>query len=481
MRKKLKAYRKLHHFSKEEMAQKLGISIDEYKQIEKGGDINDKLKKKIKKLLKSKTKKKGSEITLPKGIVDMSKSIDRMTSITTSPIQKMIDQINSPLNQALSLWNVTNIYKQPKIAIDYLKDINSTITIGWNTIDTVSSFYKPIKEATDKQLKAYQGIQAVFGNHSESIKTAVSMQESLLASFTKPTDPLKSIGKPTLFQSLAEKITKNRTQYESYIGFSSKLVNTLSNSAITSSMYSNWVTADNFIKTDKHPSVLDVLSGSSFTLFDDTDTFNEEREIIEQIDNDPELKEQADNFFDELKQIINDDSKQDVDEERIENLYTKFVKWISESFHKSEFEAKRISKKLFKVIPLISISLTLLFTYKNIEAHKQTQKELKDIKSILLKRSAETDQDTNELLEINQKILDRLNSGYSQNMIAIQNVHLRTRRSVKSKIVCVVSAKQEVIILEKKVKWMEVIYVDANDNLPKTGWVWMECFEPQIN
>ena len=66
-------------------------------------------------------------------------------------------------------------------------------------------------------------------------------------------------------------------------------------------------------------------------------------------------------------------------------------------------------------------------------------------------------------------------------MIASEDVNLRTRRNAKSKILGVVSASQQVIVLDKKVKWMEIIYVDAKDNTPKTGWVWMESFEPQMN
>jgi hypothetical protein len=38
-------------------------------------------------------------------------------------------------------------------------------------------------------------------------------------------------------------------------------------------------------------------------------------------------------------------------------------------------------------------------------------------------------------------------------------------------------ALQEVIVLDKKVRWMEIIYVDVKDKKPKTGWVWIASFE----
>jgi len=468
------------------MAGILGVKIGEYKLIEKGKKLNDDLKARIKSLLKE--EKKTAKIELPKGVVDMSKSMDRMIGIS-GPVLEMENKVNEPLNQAVALQSISGKVNPNFMTIDYLKDIPSKEYIGLNMFGgTAHNIPTSIKIATESNLKAYNGLQFVFGNQSNSLKSAIDMHECILIGLSKPSGSLSHITDSIAFQNITDHVKENKSGYDSYIDFSSTLAKTLSNSAISGATFNNFFSADSFVDKAKNPSILDVLSGSSFTLFYDTENFEEEKEIIKQIDDNPELKEQVDSFFNELNEIINDNTTENIDEEKVEGLYSKFVRWISETFNKDEIKAKKIAQRILMAFPLIALILTL--TYARINAvnnkiqHQETQEELhetkeelEEVKSDLKDLSVKVENDSQNLLDLNQKILDRINNESSQNMVALKDVNLRNGRSSKSKVIGKVAVSQIILVLDKKVKWMQIIYVDKNDQKPKTGWVYIEYFE----
>lgn len=468
------------------MADKLRIEIQEYKLIEKGKKVDDELKARIKAIL-NKVKKKTAEIELPKGIPNLSKSIDRIVGIT-SPVEEMIRKVNTPLNQAVTLQSIAGTLNTNFTALDYLKDIHSKKDVGLNMFGGIADLSTSMRIATENNLKAYNGFQFVFGNQSNNLKSAIDINKSLLSTINEPANSLKALTSSIAFQNITDQVKSDKTGYDNYIGFSSALASTLSNSAISGTTLNNFFSADSFITREKEPSILDVLSGSSFTLFDDTESFEEEREIIQQIDDDPKLREQADSFFNELNQIINEDTIELVDEEKVESLFTKFVGWISKTFNKDDVIAKKIAKRFMMVFPYIAFLFTLsiaeINAYQNKSEHQKTQEELHEtkeeldeVKSELRDLSNKVENDNQNLLDLNQKILDRINSESSVNMVALKDVNLRNRRTTKSKIIDKVSALQKVIVLDSKVKWMEIIYVDVKDQRPKTGWVYIENFK----
>ncbi len=479
MRKQLKEYRKSNGFSKKEIANELGIKLEEYKLLEKGKMFNDDLKVKIKSLL-SKEEKKTAQIELPRGIVNMSKSINKIVGIT-SPIQEMMNKVNVPLNQAITLQSIGGSLNPSLTALDYLKDMRSKQDIRLNVFGGIADLTSSMKVAAENNLKAYNGFQIVFGNQSNSLKSAIDMQESLLANINEPMNSLKAITNSIAFQNITDQIKTNRRGYDNYINFSSALTKTLFNSAISGATFNNFFSADSFITREKEPSVLDILSGSNFTLFDDTESFDEEREIIQQIDDDPELKEQAESFFNELNQIINDNTVELIDEEKIKSLFSKFVGWISENFNKDIGIAKKIAKRFIVVFPFIAFFIAISYaeinSYQNKIEHEATQEELQDFKSII-KEHIENDEDnTQKLFDLYQGIFDRIDSKFSQKMVALKDVNLRIRRSTQSKVIDKILASQKVIVLDRKVKWMKIVYIDIKDQKPKTGWVYIENFK----
>ena len=116
-------------------------------------------------------------------------------------------------------------------------------------------------------------------------------------------------------------------------------------------------------------------------------------------------------------------------------------------------------------------------SYQNKIEHEATQEELQDFKSII-KEHIENDEDnTQKLFDLYQGIFDRIDSKFSQKMVALKDVNLRIRRSTQSKVIDKILASQKVIVLDRKVKWMKIVYIDIKDQKPKTGWVYIENFK----
>lgn len=466
MKEKLKKYRKSNGLSEKEFAKKLNISQEKYTEIKKGAEIEDGLKEKIKNLISNTPRKRTAEIKAPKlptGIADTSKILDSISSSTRSVIE-MANRINKPLNQTLVLHNITNNFMPKSIAFDYLNDI--------------SKFSTSIKAATNNQLKAYSGLQSVFGNQHNIMKSNLDVHLSLLEDISKSSGSFSSttqINNSPLFKTIYETVVNNKIAYENYIGFSSQLVNTISKSTISSSVYSNLISADNFIA--KKPSILDLLSGSTFAALNDDD-FEDEMDIIEQIENNPKYKEKADSIYNEFQQIVNDTNVEKVDEEKLKQLHEGFYLWIVEAFGVKIAKAIKIAIIMFSVLATILTFVSFMNDWQesrdNKIAYQKTLEELQKVKFDLTKTN---DQNTEKLLKSNEEILERINSEPSQNMVALKDANLRTMRGSRSKIIAVISTSQKVVILEKKVKWIKVIYVDTKDNKLKSGWTEIENFK----
>lgn len=473
MKNKLKAYRKSNGLSKKEMAKKLDIKTKEYKEIENGEDINNDVIGKINALLKGKASNKKAEIKLPTGIPDFTKAFDRANSLTNSHVGINMT-INSSIGKASSLFNLTKAYKPEPIGFDLLKTITNQNYIGLDTLTNNSMFSNQVKVTIDNQSKFLDSYNFIFDNqgYNDNIKSAINSHKAVLASIKNVTDPVSEIMKSSAFKSITEIVVNNKTSYQNFIDFSSDLSKIISNSAISNDLYSNLISTSSFLNQNKEPSIVDILSGSTFMLFDKDNDFGNEKEIIEQINNDEQLKQEANNFIKELNQIINDDTDS-IEIEKVESIYSKFANWISHVFNKTEVDAKKIAKILIKVLLFL-----LPFAYSNYQsdinriAHEKTQEESKEMKKILI----DLYNNSEKTINTNQEILDKLNSESSQNMVALEDVNLRTRRSLDGKTKAIVLASQRVIVLDKKTKWMEIIYVDMNDNLPKTGWVKIEYF-----
>lgn len=474
---KLKEYRVTHNLSEKEMAERLGITIKEYIGIEKGVDIDNKMRGRIEILLEMKSSQK-AEIKIPRGITNLTSAFDRINSFL-DPYEKMNKTINSSISPISALESLTNSYKPKPIGFDLLSNINKRDYLGFDTLTNSSMFSSQVMATIDSQLKAHESYKTLFDRPTNSgLKTAINSYQSILSTIKTQGDILKDIRNSSVVKTMAELVTENKTGYQNYLGFSSDLSKIVSGSTLLSASYFNIISSNNLTSYNKEPSILDVLSGSTFMLFDKEDDFTSEREIIEQINNDEQLKEEASSFFEELHQIINDDTTNSIETEKVENIFTRFVNWISKTFNKTDGDAKKISEKLFKVLPLIiSLSFSYYISVQNQIAHEKTYKELQEIKEVLNKINNKAEYNTEQLLIINQAILDNLNRESSENMVALRDVNLRTRRSAKSKVRAIVLNSQKVIVLNKKTKWMEIIYVDKSDKQPKCGWVKIEYFK----
>jgi len=105
MRKRLEKYRKSNGLSKKQMAKKLKISKEEYKQLinDKDYEISSKLERRIKKLLSSeKSKNKAKGIEIPKGLESTIKIAEKLNKIT-SPTAKLMDSITTPYKSSLAI------------------------------------------------------------------------------------------------------------------------------------------------------------------------------------------------------------------------------------------------------------------------------------------------------------------------------------------------------------------------------------------
>ncbi|MAT90949.1 MAG: hypothetical protein CMC35_09675 [Flavobacteriaceae bacterium] len=477
MNEKLKEYRKSEGISKKEMAEKLEITIEQYKTIEKGGNIKKSIEKRIRKHLEK--ERSTAQVKLPRGLADISTHINQMVKFS-DPVQKMIDKVNSPLNHAISLSNISGANTSKFTALDYLRDIDSRKK-KFNVWGDIPGFSTSVKIATENNLKAYQGLQFVLGNQSSGINSVIDIQKDMLEAISKPSFTVKNIADPTVIQTISERVNRNTIGYQNYIGLSASIMDAITTPKVSSSIYGNFVLADSFINKEKEPSLLDVLSGSSFTIFEEDERFEEELEIIEQIDNDPKLKEQADSFFTELDQIINDESIEEKDEEEIVSIYSRFVQWISTTFGKTEAGAQKIAQNIFKIFPtiiaIIGISVAISGKVQNKEDHRKTQTLIQQGNEEQNKKIAEIENKQKKNTTLLQELLNRENSESSQILIATRDVNLRANRSTKSKIKSIVRTSQKVQVLNKKVKWMEIIYKDAKDGEAKTGWVRIKYFK----
>lgn len=475
MKEKIESYRKGKGISKKKLAKKLDISIEDYKKIKNDTEIKGELGEKIRVLLEKKPKKRNTTIKLPSGIPDFTKNFANLNSISNH-YQEMINKINNPLDKIFRLQDFKSINQPKEIGINYLRDIHNKQITGLSSLQELSKFPTSIKIATDNQLKIYKSFDSIFNDQPISLKSTIKMHENLWSNVAKPISSFDDMINSSLLETITNTVNRNEIAYEKYLDFNSELIQTLSKSAISTSTYSDLISLDNF-KTKK-PSVLDVLSGSTFSIINDNDDFKDDSGIINKISNTPEYKEKADSIFKEFQQIVNEETVEIVDEEKMEQLFARFYTWIVDTFSISVSKAQKVARKYFFLLPtaiaILSFINSQLTASENKENYQAIQKDLKYIQT----GSKNINEKNEELLKVNKEILKLVkNQSTEQNMIALSDVNLRASRGSKSRIKSIILASQKVIVLDKKTKWMRIAYEDIKTNEPMSGWVHIKFFK----
>ena len=496
MIEQLEKYRESNDLSKKELAKQLDISLREYNKILKTPKvpISEELKNKIEVLLSSKTEEKTSNfdnspstIDIPEYQKKLTRTFDNLTGFPHQDILKAIYKTSNPYKSSLNTVMASTNYINrilPKFDAWSNKEVNTSNNHFTNSIAYISATDRSINNNILKLTN-----QTLFPIQSswffEEIGTLKKSVESLNAvSFAmnqsvKMTDFVNS----HVFLTIAESVTKNRELYSDYLNFNSEL----SKIIYPIAGFNSKLFKENLYNTKDTLNNLDILSGSTFLGYEDYENFDDETDILEKINNDPILKEEANEIFEDVTKILNNytSSKEDYDFSLLESAYLKLSLWISEKFEKKYEQAQIIAKTFIGNSKLLLLILNIAVINNNISSHNKTQTNQEKIieeQSEAKKRDVEEkirDErviKSQELIIKNQeKLSDKLDK-IELDLITNRKIILRKSRKDKSKIVGSVQKGQVVKVLEKKIKWIKITSQESKTSIPITGWVKINDF-----
>ncbi len=456
----LKKYRKLRKLSKKQMAELLEISKEQYKDIESNKEavISDELAQKINKLLSSKTAS-----IKPKKLVGL-ENLDKLNG-NLKPFEHIQDKINSIPAFNNSIINLINdpIIKalEPTKSMGQLKSSMPTFTIP----ETLNALITPktnnyIWESIVNPLRDVSSINAII--ESQKKVQDIFSVNSIFNSSNDILKTLEDINKPFKdFNILTETILENQKPFDNYLDFNSKFTSNL----IGSSALDSYFSKENFLDKDKPLSAIDIISGTTFS--GHMEFFNEfqkeeEKEIINEIENNPEARNEALEFLSELAEIVEEGEK--VNEEKLEAIYLRVTKWIEKWF--KSINKKALAGKVF--IMLIPMAITLSFARYGMIKNSEGQNELSNQ---IDKIQDDLNETKNNLIKPSFEKLEKLN------LKAVMDINLRRGRNIKSKSLLVIQKGEVVSVIDMKRKWMKVSYTDLNNDISVEGWVKMGYFE----
>lgn len=493
MLEKLIEYQKQNHLSNQNMAGKLGVSIEKFQSILNGSsiDIPKKIRNKINTLLekdvsKLKTIRKNKPVNpkitkgigLPKGISEISKNLftpmeskllKQVSNITdlSKPISgKMPDiaqmqKIVNPLDKILS-GSVIDLINNP-VTPSVLDDLTSPMqdkSFPTNSLVDSISGSTWIQHLLNEPYKKSSGL--------ESIITTSSIPSGFINYLD---NPIRTKPDNYLFTTseIISKINNNPTAYDNFLGFNKALSKSIFPST-SLGLIDEIFKSDNFTTKSKELNTFDILSGNTFTYFDDPDIFATGTDLLDEINANEKSRSKAESLINEVLELINSEGE-DVQEQetkrRFQSKIDEFALWISESFQKTQEVAKAFAQVIVANLSLIAVPLALLAMYQN----SKGQLEIKQRQLEIINRLDKMEQNTKN----SQK--DNSNSFSPIKLQATTDVNLRKDRHNKSKKYGLVRKGQEVTLLEKKVKWIRIAYIDFETNKSMTGWVYGDYFD----
>ena len=469
MRKRLEKYRKSNDLSKKQMAKKLKISKEEYKQLinDKDHEIDSKLERRIKKLLSSeKPKSKAKGIEIPKGLESTIKIAEKLNKIT-SPTAKLMDSITTPYKSSLAITEAAL-----KMTESIQPKLNTWADFTFPMPDTTPEIVKFTSKFTDSipyvelnnATKAFQGIldNDSISSLQNSITTVNNIGKTLNDYISIP----DYVNSPIF--SLSETINKNSKLYNEYIDFSSSLAETLAPIIDNSKLYF----PEEFYDATKL-NTIDFLSGSTFLAFEHYQNFDEEKEILEKIKEDSQLQHEALGFFEELHEVIGEDNDE-YDSEEFIGLVNKFAIWISKTFDKSLEKALMLGKTILLNSQLLTFIFMATIAIDSRNASAARDAKILHNQEQSLKNEKQSLENQEVIIKNQQEILK---SESDELMQLMTNTKLRASNNGKSKILGSIKKGQIVEVEEKKIKWMRVSLEDFETDEPKTGWVRIELFK----
>ncbi len=432
MKKKLEEYREKHNHSYQEMANKLNVKESEYRDLERNYElIKDKgLKKKVLILLNSSSR---SNISLNNPMLDaMIKMDSRMDAMIPNYI-KSLNKITSTTNPN-PFGSLSGIIR--KNQEQYNPFSNSLAFLSGAITPSYMSQIKHIAEANSKIDKSISSILKPLG-------VAFAEKNNFMS-------PSKMVGMSMV--ELAMTISENKNKYDRFLNTSKSLSKAV---FVNSSLISAFEKLQ-YSKIQKPFNKLDYLFGSSFTQYAKDIDFDEDMKLLDEIGADPEFKEKAQSIVREVEEILSTNSEI-VNEDQFDNSLIAFSQWVKKSF--GEKHVKSFFKCFLYLLPFI-------YGYYN---SKISSKNLQNTKDEIINKIETVEKKTDRYINALEK--------KHPNMIAKTDVNLRIRQRKKSRKLGIVKEGQEVMVLERKVKWMKIVYDDIKTDDSMTGWVYIDFFK----